>query len=481
MGQKEGSDGLLRKLSFFTALSIVVGAMIGSGIFKKPAFMANELGSPELMILVWVVAGVITFFGAITNAEVASMLPKTGGQFIFFREMYGDLTGFLYGWAMFSVVQCGSIASITYVFSEYFEYFIQLPRFAPEIEKSVVLFIPGIGKIFPLMDFGVKSMTIATILLLSTMNYFGVKFGGRIADIFTTAKVIAIGLLITFCFVFADGAVSNFTTDIPNFTYGTAGMIGAIIAALSAAFWAFDGWNNITYIAGEVKNAQRNIPRALALGMIIVIGVYILINLAFLYVLPVTEMAGSKLVAADATRKAIGYTGGGLVAAFVMISAFGTSNGSIMASSRIYYAMAQKNLFFNTMGQFHKKFKTPANALILQAIWASILVISGSFDNLTDMLIFVSWIFYTMGAAGIFVLRKKMPDAERPFKVPLYPVIPIIFILFSSAFVVITLINDISNYRSGNTEIINSLFGLALVAIGIPFYVYFKSKSGKRT
>lgn len=470
------NDGLARKLTFFTATAIVIGAVIGSGIFKKPAYMADALGGPELMLIVWIIAGIVTYFGAITNAEVAGLLPKTGGQFIYFREMYGDLTAFLYGWAMFSVVQCGSIASITWVFSEYFEYFITLPRFPAGVEQSVTLFLPGIGTIYPLADFGVKSLTIIVLWFLTIVNYFGVKNGGRISEIFTSAKIVAIACLIIFCFVFADGSAANFTKDDPNFTYGTAGLIGAVIAALSAAFWAYDGWNNITYLAGEVKEPQKNIPRALAVGLVVVVGVYILINLAFLYVLPVSEMANSELVASDAARKAIGYTGGAIVAAFVMISTFGTSNGTIMASARLYYAMSKKNLFFRRLQKTHPRFKTPANSLLLQGTWASVLVISGSFDNLTDMLIFVSWVFYALGAYGLFILRKKMPDAERPYKVWGYPVVPIVFIIFACVFVIITLYNDIGNYYSGKSEIINSLFGIFLVSLGLPFYFAFKRK-----
>ncbi len=469
--------GLLPQLGLYTSTAIVIGAVIGSGIFKKPAFMANALGSPELMLLVWVVAGLITLFGALTNAEVAGLIPKTGGQFIFFREMYGDMTGYLYGWAMLSVVQCGSIASITYVFSEYLQYFFTLPRFSPEIEQQIYLFIPGIGKIFPLMDLGVKSVTILLILSLSFVNYLGVKFGGSISAFFTTAKVAAMGLLIGACFIFSDGSVHNLTTANPNFHLGSSGMLGGIIVALSAAFWAYDGWNNITYLAGEIKNPKKNVPLALTIGIVVVISVYLLMNVAFLYVLPTEVMAGSKLVAADAAKHAIGASGGALVAILVMVSTFGTANGTIMASARVYYAMARKNLFFHSSGNAHPKFRTPSRALAIQAFWASALVLSGSFDNLTDMLIFVSWIFYALGAYGVFILRKKMPNHARPYKVWGYPYVPIIFIIFATAFVLITLYNDILNYYSGNTQIINSLFGLLLVSLGIPLYVWFKKRN----
>jgi len=467
---------LIRKLGFYTSLAIVVGAVIGSGIFKKPAFMADSLGSPEWMLIIWIVAGIITLFGALTNAEVAGILPKTGGQYIFFKEMYGNLTAYLYGWAMFAVVQCGSIASITYVFSEYFQYFIVLPKFSENIELSYYLYLPGIGKIYPLMDIGVKLLTIGVISFLSFVNYFGVKFGGKVTSIFTTAKVIAIITLVAFCFIFANGSANNFTADNINFQSGSIGLLGGIIAALSAAFWAYDGWNNITYLSGEIKQPQKNLPKALALGTIIVIGIYILINLAFLYVLPTEQMANSKLVAADAAKNAIGWAGGGMIAAFVMISTFGTSNGTIMASARLYWAMSRDKLFFNSIGDTHPKYFTPSNSIIWQCVWSSVLVLSGSFDNLTDMLIFVSWVFYAMGAVGVFVLRKKMPNVERPYKVFGYPYIPIIFIIFATLFVIITLYNDVINYSTGQSQIINSLFGTLLVLLGLPLYYWFKRK-----
>lgn len=472
------NNPLLPSLGLFTTSAIVIGAAIGSGIFKKPALMASQLGSPELMLIIWVVAGIITLFGALSNAEVAGMITKTGGQYVYFDKMYGKFIAFLYGWSIFAVIQSGSIASITYVFAEYFEYFYILPRFSAEIEQSVYIHIPYIGKIFPLADIGVKSLTILIISILSAINYRGVKFGGQISAFFTTMKVAAILILILLAFSFSNGSFNHLVREAPNFSYAT-GIFGAVVAAMSGAFWSYDGWNNITYIAGEVKQPQNTIPKALMLGTLVIIGVYLLINIAFLYVLPIEVMAQSKLVAADVATASIGAVGGAFVAAAVMISTFGTSNGTIMASSRVYFAMARNKMFFSPMGHSHDKHKTPHKSLVIQASWASILVLSGTFDILTDMLIFVSWIFYAIGAYGLFVLRKKYPDAERPYKVWGYPYVPIIFIVFATIFVIVTLYNDIVNYHAGNSQIINSLFGLLLVAIGIPFFVYFNTKRKK--
>ncbi|MDQ1266061.1 MAG: basic amino acid/polyamine antiporter, family [Bacteroidota bacterium] len=477
--EKKSAAGMLPQLGMFTTVAVVVGAVIGSGIFKKPALMAGELGSTELIMLIWVITGVVTLFGALTNSEIAGMITATGGQYVYFEKMYGRFIAYLYGWAIFAVIQTGSIASITYVFSEYTEYFFRLPRFSPEVEQSLILYIPYIGKITPIANIGVKSLTIFVIMFLTTVNYFGVKFGGSVSAFFTIMKVAAIMLLFGFAFALGGGSFGNYTSVSQSYSSGNISIFWGIIAAMSATFWAYDGWNNITYIAGEVRKPQRTIPIALTFGTIIVIVVYLLINLAYIYVLPIDEMAKSYLVAADVAKRAIGAGGGAFVAAAVMVSTFGTSNGTIMVSARVYFAMARGGLFWHPIGAAHPRFKTPANALMIQGIWASMLVLSGKFDDLTDMLIFVSWIFYGLGAFGVFILRKKMPDTPRPYKVWGYPYIPAIFVIFALAFVIFTLYNDIVNYINGRTQIINSLFGLLLVGLGTPIYFYYKRKNIK--
>lgn len=477
--EKEKNE-LKRELGFFTVLTIVIGAVIGSGIFKKPALMADALGSPEMMILIWVVAGMLTLFGALTNAEIASMITATGGQYVFFEKMYGRLVAFLYGWGLFAIIQTGSIASITWVFAEYSQFFdaFKMPEFfTPEQIEASKFHIYGIGNIKFLDNFGIKLITAGTILFLTFVNYFGVIFGGRVANIFTTAKVLAILILVGFGFAWGGGSVENFTMNSSNYSYAGAGIMAGILVALSGAFWSYDGWNNITYIAGEVRKPQINIPKALTIGTIVIITIYVLINLAFLYVLPVSEMSNSVIVAADVANKAMGGIGAAFVSAAVMISTFGTSNGTIMVSARVYYAMSRNKMFFRSVGKTHSRFKTPANALIWQGIWSCMLTFSGTFDILTDMLIFVSWIFYAAGAYGVFVLRKKMPDVPRPYKVIGYPIVPAIFVLFASAFVILTLYNDINQYIiDPENNIVKSAFGLILVLAGLPIYYWFGRK-----
>ncbi len=477
MNNNENEHHLIPRLGYWTTLAIVIGAVIGSGIFKKPALMSQQLGSPELLIAVWVIAGIVTLFGALTNAEIAGFITSTGGQYKYFEKMYGKAFAFLYGWSLFAVIQCGSIASISYVFGEYSQNFVHLFRFPEAMELAYKIHIPFIGIIYPLQNIGVKLVTCGLITLLSLVNCIDVRLGGSIASIFTTSKIVAILILVFFGFIYQGGSVQNFTNVGGNM--GNINMFTGIIAALSGAFWAYDGWNNITYIAGEVKNSQRNIPLALFFGTLIIISVYILINLAYLYVMPVFAMSKSTLVAADVARISIGEFGAGFVSGAVLLSTFGTSNGTILASARVYYAMAHDNMFFKSIGKVHKTRRTPINALALQAVWSCALVLSGTFDTLTDMLIFVSWIFYAFGAYGVFVLRKKMPDVVRPYKVWGYPYVPTIFVIFASVFVVFTLYNDIDMYISGKSEIINSVFGLFLVSTGIPFYIYFQKANEK--
>ncbi len=477
--ENNNQNKLIRGLGFVTTIGVVVGAVIGSGIFKKPSVMSQHLGSPELVLLVWIVAGIVTLFGALTNAEVAGLIPKTGGQYKFFEVMYGKFFAWLYGWAMFIVVQSGSIASISYIFSEYSQFFIKLPHFSQEIATKFSIYIPYIGYIYPLDDFGTKILTITLIFGLTFLNIRGVKLGGNVSAFFTLMKVSAILFLVLVIFGTSSGSFENLFKESSRVPSGQINLFSGIIVAFSAAFWAYDGWNNITYVAGEVKEPQKTIPKALAFGTLTVVIVYLLINLSYFYSLSIDEVASSKLVAADAANKVFSGLGGAFVAFAVMVSTFGTSNGTIMVSARLYYAMANENLFFKSLSKVHSKFRTPHISLIFQAFWASVLVISGTFDILTDMLIFVSWVFYAMGCFGIFILRKKMPYAERPYKVIGYPVVPILFFVFATFFVIFTLMNDIEMYKRNETQLINSVLGSLLVLSGIPFYIYFAIKSKK--
>jgi len=462
---------------------LVVGGVIGSGIFRKPGVMAAQVGSTELLLSVWILAGVITLFGALTNAEIASFIPETGGQYIYFQKMYGPFFAFLYGWAIFAIIQCGSIAAVAYVFAEYTTQFVALPQFSETI-ASWHFHIWGVGDIAPLKEFGIKCLAAMVILLLTAINYLGVRFGGMVQNIFTIAKVAAMVLLGAGAFLLpisANPTTASITVAPHNLT-GLA-LLAGIAAALQGAFWAYDGWNKLTYIAGEVKQPQRNIPLGLLWGMLIVTAVYLLMNLAYVHVMPVGEMASSKLVASDVADKLL-PGGGRWVAALVMLSTFGTTNAIILATARVYYSMAHQNVFPRFVGRVHPKFHTPAASLVVQGIWSIILLFSGTFDTLTDTLIFVTWVFYAAGAYGVFVLRRKLPEAPRPYRVPGYPIVPIVFILFATLFLALTAYNDFTLYRetvaAGKPAIINSVFGTALVLIGTPIYFVFRARNRAR-
>jgi APA family basic amino acid/polyamine antiporter len=460
---------LIRGLSLTAAMMIVAGSMIGSGIFRKPATMAGQLGSPEFLILVWIFAGFITFIGALVNAEIAGMIDATGGQYVYFRKMYGDGLAFIYGWSIFSVIQTGSQAAIAYVFGEYLGYFIQYPQL-PQNLQDFSIYMPFVGNIHPFLEFGPKAVAIICIIFLTTVNYLGVVFGGIVQTIVTFIKIASIIILSFLLFTSGAGSFSNFNSgfQIPQETI--TGFFTAIGLALAGAFWAYDGWNNVTFVSGEVKNPQRNIPLGLLYGTLIVIAVYVLANLAYLYILPVDVMAKSPLVAATAMEIIFGTAGGSIIAIAVIISTFGALNGSILASARVQFAMAKDNLFFNFLSKVHPKFSTPHTSLVVQGIWSAILVLSGSFDTITDYVIFAAWLFYMLGAYGVIVLRKKMPDTPRPYKVWGYPYTPWIFVIFSLLFLINSLISD--------TE--DAAMGTILILLGLPFYLYWKYWSKKK-
>lgn len=470
------TPALTRKLNLWTTVSIVAGSIIGSSIFMKPAIMAGQLGSPLLLLIVWIFAGAISMMGASINAEIGATLPVTGGQYVFFQKMYGNFFAYIYGWACFSVINTASIASIAFIFAQYTEYFITLPRFSSAIEQSWHITIPFTGKLYPLENFGVKWLTVLVVLLLTWVNSRSVKAGGMVQLVFSVAKVIALLLMIGLIFFSGKGTTQNFIQNSAHTNLKGWGIVAGIVAALSGAFAAYDGWNNIGLVAGEIKNPKKNIPRGLFLGLGICIILYVLTSQAYLYILPVDAMAQSTLVATDALQPIFGNAGAGLIALLVIISAFGATNGNILACARITFAMAKEGMFFRQIGKVHPKHETPSNALWLHGIWTSVFALTGSFDMLTDLFVFITWIFYGFGAAGIFILRKKMPDAERPYKAWGYPVAPAIFIIFSAFYFAFTLYSDIDNYLAGKTHFISSLFGLALTAMGVPLYFYFKKK-----
>jgi APA family basic amino acid/polyamine antiporter len=462
-------------IGFSAAACIVIGSIIGSGIFLKPSTMAMQVTSPVWLIVVWVVAGIFSLFGALIYSEPGAMLPQTGGVYVYFRVMYGDFVAFLYGWAAFTVINTASVAAISFACAAYSNFFLHIPHFSAHVEKSVSWYIPYIGTLYPLANAGIKSLAMGIIIALTFLNYISVRASSAFQVVSTMLKLIIICLVVFGIFWSTNGTMEHFIQPSAHPKYSWS-LIGGLVSALTGAFMAYDGWINITFMAGEIRNAQKNIPRSLISGVFVCVLVYVLVNLAYLYVLPIDKMAASSLVASDAIAAALGKTSEAIVAALIVLCTFGSINGNAMSTARVTYAMAKDHLFFSWAGKDHPRFKTPGNALWIHAVVACLFIISGSFDLLADIFTFVTWMAYLLGAIGIFILRKKMPDKPRPYKVWGYPYVPILFILFAAFYVVSTIWNDVYNYTNGLTPVVNSLLGILITAMGIPLYWYFKTK-----
>jgi len=457
--------------------------MIGSGVFKKIAPMSADLQSSELVLIAWLLAGIVSMLGVFTYSGLASLTEEGGGQFEYFRIIFGPFFGYLFGWACFTVIQSASIASIAYVFAESVNNIIPLgdPLAA---WADVKLF----GTLTVFKNSGIKILTILTIIILTWINVKGVRKGGVLNNIFSAAKIGGIALLIIAgLLLHRTGSQDALIAQQPFEPVHYTGilLISVMFTAMLQAFWAYDGWINVSYIAGEVKNPRRNIPIAIIGGTAVVMVLYTLVNMVYLQVLPVQsfieiDRSGTEIAAAEVAHVLLPGFGFVAISILIMVSTFGATNASLMSSPRIYHQMANKDLFFKTFGETHPKYHTPHKSLWWQMIWSSVLVISGSFDQLTDMLVFASFIAYGSGAAGLLYMKYKgkkiiHPDGRVEVlritkKVFGFPVIPVLFLLFCIGLVVNTL----------NTKTEESLTGLAFIAAGIPLYFLFKKKSAKQ-
>lgn len=465
------SSGLVTRLGVMTAIMIVMGSIIGSGVFKKSSVMAAEVQSPGLLLACWAIAGVVTLLGTLTNAEIAGLIAEPGGQYQYLKDMYGRAISFFYGWSCFTVIQTASISSLAYVFSESANTFFLFPRFSESIESLSIF-----GVFYPFDNFGVKAFAIATIASLTIANFFGVVFGGIISNVFTVLKLLGIAAVVVLGFAMSGGTVDHYwpLLESPSAEYHSSlGLFGAMFAAFLGAFWAYEGWINITFLGGEIRDPKRNIPIALIAGVIGVIAVYLITNLAYLYAMPVDEMqrlaeTPNTILAVEVMRTFMGDHGAEFIAVLILVSTFGATNCTLMPASRIYFAMARHGLFFRPAAAVHATYRTPAVSLLLQGAWASMLVLSGTFDQLTDMVVFAQFIFYGLGAAGVFIFRRTMRDHERSYKVHGYPFVPIVYIIFCFVLVVVTCIQ--SPREAG--------IGLGLLLAGAPFYWMWRKREG---
>ena len=464
---------LVRSIGLTSAVVLIISSVIGTGVFKKVAPMSAELQSPSLVLIAWLVAGLISLAGTLSNAEVASMLADSGGEFVYFRKIYNRFFAFLFGWTNFAVIRTASIASIAYVFSQSLNSVFPFPITAASLAEISVL------GLHPFDNLSVKLVAIALIIFLTYFNYKGLKLGENLSRVLTTLMITVMLLIIVLGLLSSVGSLENITTN--SVRYNADEMSGttlfkALALACLSAFWGYEGWASVGFIGGEMKNPQRNLPLALIIGTLIIMALYMSMNFVYLYILPIDEFINiyeskNGIAAVAVVNHFLGAWGGILISGLILVTTFNCASTTLLLASRLFYAMANDKLFFKSVDYIHPKYNTPSRALFIQAIWTSLLVMSGTFDQLTDMLIFAAFIFYGATAFGVFVLRKKMPDAHRPYRVIGYPVVPAIFVLFCIVLIVNTLIEKPEE----------ALSGLGLMATGLPFYYYWSKKKDTTT
>ena len=439
--------GLPRVLGLWDVVMIVVGGVIGSGIFLSPSEIAAVLPAPLFMLAVWVVGGLFSYFGALAFAELGAAMPEAGGVYVYLREAYGPLLSFLFGWTLFLVIDSGAAATLAVAFS-----YNILPRF---VEMT------GLEK---------KLVAAGFIAFLGAVNYVGVRWGSRLQNLLTYVKTAAIGLVVVAVFFFAKGRgnPANFVEPSPgplNF-----GLLGAFGLGLIASLWAYKGWEAATYSAGEVRDPRRNLPLGILIGLLAIIGIYVLANLAYLYVLPAGRIAASEgRVALDAMEIVAGPFGASLIAFLILFSILGAANQTILCSPRVYFAMARDGLFFKKVAECHPRFLTPHVSIVAISLWSIVLTLTGTFRQLFTYVIFGQWIFFGLTVAAVIVLRRKYPGLERPYKTWGYPVTPVLFILAAVGVAVFSLLNAFWN----------AVFGLGLICLGVPAYLFWKRRTDR--
>jgi len=455
---------LNRTLGLRVAIVMVIGNIIGSGIYKKVAPMAAELHSLGWILICWVLGGIITMFGALSNAEIAGMLADTGGEYVYYKKIYNRFFSFLYGWSNFAAIKSAAIASIAYVFAQSLNSIIHIPEVFSSLKDIRVA-----GIFYPFEGFNIKLVAILLILFLTWVNSRGLKLGAGLSTILLVLVLAGILTIIIF------GITSSHANTSSSFSMATTNSqsvsISAVFTAMLAAFWAYEGWNSVGLLGGEIKNPNRNVPLSIGIGLLIIISLYVLTNIAYLSLLPVASLEqinaqGNTIAAVEAVK--VFWNEGGVIfiSLLILLSTLGCTHATILSNARTSFAMAKGGLFFSKMAEVNKA-KVPGNALWYQGVWASLLVLSGTFDQLTDMLVFAAFIFYGATALGVFILRRKMPDAPRAYKVWGYPFVPAIFVIFCLFLIGNTII---SRPREAG-------IGLVLIFLGVPFYWWFQRQS----
>jgi basic amino acid/polyamine antiporter, APA family len=446
---------LRRDLGLWGAISIVVGTVIGSGIFLVPRAMVLRVGSPSMVFVVWVFGGLLSLCGALSYAELAAAMPEAGGEYVYLSEAYGPLWGFLYGWTQMWVAKSGSIATLATAFFYY------LTNFFPTLDGIFYAVPLPLGAHGAPLDlrYG-QLLAMALILFLAGVNYFGVKIGGEVQIAVTIVKVLLIAFIVAAGLAF--GKAHGPAAPVPPHPLTIAGFFAALVAAL----WAYDGWNNVSMVSSEIRQPQRSLPLALIGGTLVVIAIYLAANAAYFHVLSAQQVGSSERVAADMMRRVVGNWGAHAVSIAAMISIFAALNGSILTGARVPYAMARDGLFFAPVAHVNAAYHTPGVSILALSSWSALLVLSGRYEQLYTYVIFASWILYGMTTAGVIVLRHKKPDLPRPYKTLAYPVLPVLFVIVAISLVLSTLFDSPRE----------SLLGLGFIFLGLPFYFYWKKR-----
>lgn len=431
-------ERLPRHLGLASAIAVLIGSTIGSGIFRVPATVAASLGQPGPVLLAWVVGGVIALCGALTLAELSAALPRSGGVFAYILEAFGPFPAFLFGWAELTVVRASALGAIATIFAEYLGYFF---HFSPMTVRYVAA---------------------GAVLLVGVFNYVGVNLAAVVMNLTTVAKYGALAALALLAFALGDGSLANLS---PGWSAGLN--VSAFATVLVAVMWSYDGWADLAFMGGEVKNPTRNLPLALILGTLAIVVVYLLINVAFLYLVPIPQMAQAKLIAATAAERIplLGRMGAAVVSAIVVVSCFGTLNGSMMTGPRVFFAMADRGLFFQGIARVSPKYKTPSTAIGLATCLGIVYVLLNDFQQLADKFILGIWPFYALAVGAVFVLRATRPDLERPYKVLGYPVVPLLFLVASVGMVVNALL----------TDPVNTGITFAIILAGVPAWFLWRT------
>jgi APA family basic amino acid/polyamine antiporter len=453
---------LSRSLGLKLVVVVVIGNIIGSGVYKKVAPMAAELHSSGWVLIAWVLAGIISLFGALCNAEVAGILADTGGEYVYYKKIYNRFFAFMFGWSLFTVIQTAAISALAYLFAQSLNSIIHLPPLFPSLASI------HIGDwLYPFADLNVKVTAIVLIIILTWINSKGIKTGAGMS--MAILLLVFAGIFTIIISGYASGQ-ANISVITMQTTDNSPVTVSAMFTAMLAAFWAYQGWAAVGYVGGEIKDANRNIPRGIVIGIFTIIALYLLVNTTYLSLLSIPQLeavyhSGNQIAAVEAVRTFWGSNGALFISLLIMVTTLGCCNATVFSSCRPYYAMAKEGLFFNKVSKLNDH-HVPGNSLLYQGVWACLLVLSGTFDQLTDMIIFAVFIYYGATTLGVFILRKKMPDAPRPYKVWGYPVVPAIVIIFCACLV-------FNTFYSRPRE---AAIGIVLMLTGLPMYWWFNRK-----